>query len=307
MSRGRVVLGVDGGGTGSRAVVLAASGEELARATGRAALVKPGEEDATLVALRELVASALAAAGEPGPPEVLVAGLAGVGRTKTREAILERLVEAGLARRIQVKTDVEVAFHDAFGEGPGILLVGGTGSVALTRTPAGRSLRSGGWGAVAGDEGSGWWIGIQALHVAFQAVDGRAPDTLLLETALRHFQVPDPGALMDCLWTAEKGEVAALAPRVAKAAAQGDPASRTILSQAAGALAAHLPPLIRAWREEGSGSDEIPVALVGGLVVSGGPLRSELLPRLQVLGGVTRESAPDPARGAARMALALLE
>jgi glucosamine kinase len=307
MSRGRWVLGVDGGGTGSRAVVMTASGEEVARATGRAALVKPGEEAATLVALQELVAAALAAAGEPGSPEVLVAGLAGVGRTKTREAIQERLAEAGLARMVQVKTDVEVAFHDAFGEGPGILLVGGTGSVALTRTPAGRPHRSGGWGAVAGDEGSGWWIGIQALHAAFQAADGRAPDTLLLEIALRHFHVPDPGALMDRLWTVEKGEVAALAPRVAEAAAQGDPASGTILSDAAGALAAHLPPLIRAWREEGRGPGGIPVALVGGLVVPGGPLRSELLPRLRALGGVTRESAPDPARGAARMGLALLE
>jgi N-acetylglucosamine kinase-like BadF-type ATPase len=307
MSPARVVVGVDGGGTGSRAVVLAASGEERARATGRAALVKPGEEHAVQVALRDLVAAALAAAGEMGTPEVLVAGLAGVGRTKTREAVQERLAEAGLARRIQVETDVAVAFHDAFGEGPGILLVGGTGSVALARTPGGRSLRSGGWGAVAGDEGSGWWIGIQALHAAFQAVDGRAPETLLLEAALRHFQVSDPGALMDRLWTAEKGEVAALAPRVAEAAAQGDPASRTILSQAAGALAAHLSPLIRGWREEESGADEIPVALVGGLVVSGGPLRSELLPRIQALGGVTRESAPDPARGAARMALSLLE
>ena len=301
-----MVLGVDGGGTGSRAVVLAASGEELARATGRAALVKPGAEDATLTALRDLVAAALAVAGEPGPPEVLVTGLAGVGRTKTRLSIQERLVEAGLARQIQVKTDVEVAFHDAYGNGSGILLVGGTGSVAITRTPSGRSLRSGGWGAVVGDEGSGWWIGIQALHVAFQSADGRAPETPLLETALSHFHAPDPGALMDRLWTAEKGEVAALVPLVAEAAARGDPVSRSLLSAAAGALADHLPPLIRAWREEGGQTDEIPVALVGGLVVSGGPLRPELLIRIRGLGGVPRESAPDPARGAARMALALL-
>lgn len=306
MSRGGVVLGVDGGGTGSRAVVLAWSGEELARTTGRAALVKPGEEDATLTALQDLVAAALAEAGDPGPPEVLVAGLAGVGRTRTRLAIEERLVEARLARQVQVRTDVEVAFHDAYGNGSGILLVGGTGSVAITRTPAGRTLRSGGWGTVVGDEGSGWWIGIQALHVAFQSADGRAPDTPLLEMVLSHFHAADPGALMDRLWTAEKGEVAALAPLVADAAARGDPASRTLLSEAAEALAAHLPPLIRAWREEGSGFDEIPVALVGGLVVSGGPLRAELLPRIRGLGGVTRESAPDPARGAARLALALL-
>lgn len=302
-----LVVGVDGGGSGSRAVVLSGAGDELARAVGGAALVTPGTETSALTALEELVYRALEAAGATGAAAVLVAGLAGVGREESRAGFEERLAGTGVAERVRVRTDVEVAFHDGFGSGPGVLLVGGTGSVALARTPAGRSLRSGGWGAVAGDEGSGFLLGIEGLRAVFQAVDGRAPATALVESIGGHFGTESPGALLDRLWTAGKGEIAALAPRVAAAADQGDPVARGIVTRAVGALAAHLVPLIRGWREEaGPGGDlaaEIPVALVGGLVVPGGPLRSRLVPRIRALGGAPREAPPDPARGAARLAL----
>jgi N-acetylglucosamine kinase-like BadF-type ATPase len=302
-----VVVGVDGGGTGSRAVVLDAGGEERARAVGRAALVTPGAEVVALEALRELVQSALEAAGGSGPVEALVAGLAGVGREENRRAFQARLEEAGLARRVRVLTDMEVAFHDAFGDGPGILLVGGTGSVAFARTPGGRTLRTGGWGAVAGDEGSGYWLGLQGLRAAFQSADGRSPPTPLLEAAMAHFGAVDPGALMDRLWAAPKAEVAGLAPHVLATAEAGDPAAARMAEEAAEELARHLVPLIRGWRQDGNGgSTLIPVALVGGLVVPGGPLRSRLVPRIRALGGTPREVPPDPARGAARLALASL-
>ncbi len=302
-----VVVGVDGGGTGSRAVVLDPGGEELARAVGRAALVTPGKEVVALEALRELVDAALEAAGRPGPAEVLVAGLAGVGREANRRAFQSRLEVTGLARRVRILTDMEVAFHDAFGDGPGILLVGGTGSVAFARTPEGRVLRAGGWGAVVGDEGSGYWLGLQGLRAAFRSVDGRFAPTPLLEAALAHFGAPDPGALMDRLWAAPKAEVAGLAPHVLAAADAGDPTASRIAERGAEELARHLVPLVRGWREDAGGDvPAIPVALVGGLVVPGGPLRGRLVPRIRALGGTPREVPPDPARGAARLALASL-
>jgi N-acetylglucosamine kinase-like BadF-type ATPase len=301
-----VVVGVDGGGTGSRALVLAADGRELARESGRAALVRPGTEEDAVSALQELVGRALTAAGIPAEADALVAGLAGVGREKDRARTEELLRGLGLARELHVRHDVSVAFHDAFSEGPGILLVAGTGSVAFCRTPSGRERRVGGWGGLVGDEGSGWSLGIQGLGAALRAIDGRGPDTVLarrLPEALGFHEADD---MVRALWDVPKGRIASLAPLVVAAADEGDPVASGVVDEAVAALAAHLAPLVEEWRRDAPGA-EPPVALVGGLVTPGGPLRSRLEPRIRALGAVPTEAAPDPARGAARMALLLLE
>jgi N-acetylglucosamine kinase-like BadF-type ATPase len=285
-------------------VVLDLAGGELARVTGSAAIVVPGAETGSLEALRDLVRRALAQAGGAAPGEVraaaLVAGLAGVGREGDR-ARMETLVQAsGLAERARVVNDAEVALHDAFGDGPGILLVGGTGSIAAGRLPDGSRRRAGGWGLLAGDEGSGWYLGLGAVRATLQALDGRGPRTALVEAVAAAFGTRDPGELVDRLRTAAKGEVAALAPAVVRAADAGDPVAEALASRAAAALAAHLPPLLSGWKEAPA-----PVALLGGLIVPGGPLRGRLLPHLEGLGVHLVPRPPDPARGAARLALAL--
>lgn len=296
-------VGIDGGGTGSRAVVLGAGGEELGRAQGRAALVKPGSESESLSAIRDLVARALEAAGGEMPATSMVAGVAGVGREENRVRFESLLFSTGLAERVRVETDVDVAFYDAFATGPGILLVGGTGSVAQARTPGGRFIRVGGWGAMIGDEGSGWWIGIRALGAVLRAIDGRGPETVLATTLPARLGTKSPAELMDHLWTAPKGEVAGLAPLVAEAAEEGDEVAEEIVQAAVEALAAHVVPLLSEWRREEPEADPS-VALVGGLVVQGGPLHDRLAPRIRALGGMPRRNRTDPALGAAQMALA---
>ncbi len=303
-----VVVGVDGGGTGSRAVVQALDGRELAREVGSAAIVIPGSETASLEAIRDLVRRVLRQAGiDPGAPATaLVAGLAGVGREVDRARMEALLGTSGLALRVGVRNDGEVAFHDAFGRGPGILLVGGTGSIALARLPSGEVRRTGGWGALAGDEGSGWSLGLAAVRATLRTLDGRGDATTLADVVTRAFGTRDPSELVDRLRTAAKGEVAALAPEVLRAADAGDPLAGTLAERAARALAGHLHPLVRAWRSGPTRPDEAPappgVALLGGLVVPGGPLRSRLLPLLEEMGLEVRVAPPDPARGAAALA-----
>jgi N-acetylglucosamine kinase-like BadF-type ATPase len=300
-----VVVGVDGGGTGSRAVVQSLAGQVLARDVGSAAIVVPGNETASLEAIRDLVRRALGRAGvaPPIPAEALVAGLAGVGREVDRARMEALLGSSGLATRVGVRNDGEVALHDAFGPDPGILLVGGTGSIALARFPSGAWRRTGGWGALAGDEGSGWSIGLGGVRAALRALDGRGPDTALEGVVASAFGTSDPSELVDRMRTAAKGEVAALAPQVLRLADEGDEVASSLADGAARALADHLRPLVAAWKDE---SDEPPpVALLGGLVVPGGPLRSRLLPRLDAAGLRLRVEPPDPARGAAALALEL--
>ena len=80
---------------------------------------------------------------------------------------------------MRVTTDIEIALTAAFGDGPGIVVVAGTGSVVLGRDPEGRMLRRGGYGWQMGDEGSGYAIGRAALGAVSRAHDGRSPETAI--------------------------------------------------------------------------------------------------------------------------------
>jgi len=292
------VLGIDGGGTGSRACLTDGKGQCLQREVGGAALVRPGAEGDTVHVLADLVSRTMDGAGTARPLDRIVAGLAGVGREGTRLDMERRLMATGLARQVRVLTDVEVAFHDAFGSGPGILLIAGTGSVAMARLPSGGIARTGGWGALVGDEGSGWWLGIAGLRAALRGRDGRGPRTILSETLPASMGYPGSSALVHHLWGVPKAEVAALAPRVVEAADGGDAVAGALVEEAVRGIVEHLKALRKEWPTD----ERPPLALLGGLIVPGGPLRSRLLERLHDEGIRPKEAPPDGARGAAALA-----
>ena len=111
------------------------------------------------------VRDALAAAAmEHVLPKSLCVGVAGVGREAERDALWQALSSRELAEDVVVHADATIALDDAFGEGAGILLVAGTGSVCFGRGPAGAFGRCGGWGPAFGDEGSGAWIGRRVVE-----------------------------------------------------------------------------------------------------------------------------------------------
>src|SRR5438128_1339137 len=76
-------------------------------------------------------------------------------------------------------------------DAPGIVIVSGTGSIAYGRNANGEAARAGGWGHMIGDEGSGYWIGREALTAVMRAADGRGPATGLSDDILAYFQVTD--------------------------------------------------------------------------------------------------------------------
>ena len=155
------------------------AGTELARVSGAAGLVDPRHPEHSAEVIAQLVRMASAQAGLSAPPAALCAGLAGVGNEAERVAVEQAL--AGTARVVRVvSSDGEIALHGAFGGGPGVLLIAGTGSVAYGRGPDGRMDRCGGWGMFVGDEGSGYALGRAALAAALRSVDGREAETRLL-------------------------------------------------------------------------------------------------------------------------------
>lgn len=291
-------IGVDGGGTRTRAVVTDLEGSLLGEGEGPAGLVDPARPAAAAEAVAEAVRRASRAAGVELPARALWAGLAGAGREAERAAAEEAVAALGLARAVRVGTDVEAAFADAFGEGPGILLVSGTGSIALGRDGSGGRARVGGWGGLLGDEGSGYWIGVRALRAVLRAEDGRGPETDLRDLLLRETGVAEPGELVRAAAGPGKGPVSALAGAVVQAAAEGDPVAREIVDGAVGELADH----VRAAQRRLAGGEPLSVALAGGLLAPGRPLRPRVEARLEDLGHAVLPEEVRPARGAAALA-----
>lgn len=296
------VVGVDGGGTGSRAMILDGEGRELGLAQGPPALIHPSNPGAAADAIGETVRRAAKGAGVTLPARALWAGLAGAGRTGAREAVEISLRSLGLAREVRVGMDVEGAHRDAFGAGAGVLMVLGTGSLAWGRDPEGMEIRVGGWGSLLGDEGSGYWLGLQGLRTVARAADGREGATILSATLLEALHLPDPQSLIPWAASAGKGEVAALAPLVLDAAAQGDRGAGAILDRALEEIRFHLREVASRWAPWGA---PIPFAMVGGLVEEGGGLGDHFRHLVEEVGGELCPHPVLPVRGAALLALAI--
>jgi glucosamine kinase len=300
----RYVVGLDGGGTQTTVAVAEVSGRELLRYKGPAGLVDPRHPEQSARALAKTVREALALAGIGGQSAAFCAGLAGVGNDAERDVVQATLAAAGIAERVTVRTDGEIALEGAFRGGPGILLIAGTGSVAYGRGEDGRTARCGGWGMIVGDEGSGYWIGRSALQRALCSDDGRAEATGLLPRLLEVLSLAGPREIPPWAGRATKAHIAALVPHVVALADAGDTAAREILDDAAKELAAHVVALgarLAPW------SEPTPVVLLGG-VLRNSQVATGIAEQLAAHGDAfdVRPPAADAVAGALDFARALL-
>jgi N-acetylmuramic acid 6-phosphate etherase len=235
---GAVILAVDLGKTSCRA---AAAGRR-AEGAGAPGLAAPG-------GVRAAQAAILVVARELGPVDEVIVGAAGaLAAPKAARALGDALLASLRAERAAVTSDAVIAHAGALHGEPGVVLIVGTGVVALAIGADGALRTADGWGPWLGDEGGGAWIGAAGLRAALRAHDGRGPCTTLLDAARARFGAPKnwPGQLTGA------AALASFAPDVL--AAEGDAAALAIVSAAAEALAATA-------RAVGDG----PVAMVGGL------------------------------------------
>jgi N-acetylmuramic acid 6-phosphate etherase len=233
-----VILAVDLGKTSCRA---AARGRRTEGA-GAPGLAAPG-------GVRAAEAAILAVARELGPVDEAIVGAAGaLAAPDAARALGDALLASLRAERVAVTSDAVIAHAGALDGEPGVVLIAGTGVVALAIGADGALRTADGWGPWLGDEGGGAWIGAAGLRAALRAHDGRGPSTTLLDAARARFGAPET-------WPAQLTAAAALAsfaPDVL--AAQGDAVALAIVSVAAETLAATA-------RAAGDG----PIAMLGGL------------------------------------------
>ncbi len=296
------VIGVDGGGTKTRAILADERGKPLAEATGEGSAVHPLDVERSARVIVGVVRQ-LHEGKQTAHAKVLCVGVAGVGREPERNALRSALTREKLADDVLVEPDFAVALDDAFGDGTGVLLVSGTGSSAFGRGPTGATARAGGWGINVGDEGSGAWIGRRALSVVSASSDGREPETALTGAVLTALELSDTAQLIPWAASATPALLATLAPVVLTVAAGGDQRANSIVSLAVEELALHVRALARRLFIDERAS--VPVALSGGLLSPGSALRKRLEHRLKsaVPGAQVHKGEIDAARGAVRAAL----
>lgn len=155
-------------------------------------------------------------------------------------------VRALLGVPVYIRSDAYMTLYGLTrGMCPGVLVISGTGAMAIAEDAEGHVSVAGGWGRLTGDEGSGYFIGLQALRAALYAADGIAPPTALTEAALRHFGCETPRALIDIFYGEQEPDVAGFARVAAACAEAGDQKAVTILLEAARYLADYTSVLIR--------------------------------------------------------------
>ena len=247
-------LGIDGGGTGCRArIVKADNGEVLGEGTGGPATLRLGADAAWLAMMKAADAAMTAAGIDPANDCVSVGvGVAGLGRNGAWTSFPAATHSFAL---VQVTSDQVTAYLGAHGGLDGGIVIAGTGSAAYGRV-AGREVRAGGYGFPVSDEGSGAWLGLEALRMALRAHDGRRAETPLLRAVMARFQ-GDPYRVVEWMEHASATEYATLAPLVAEAAHYGDAAASELMRHAALSICG----LVTALFAQG-----VPrVSLIGGL------------------------------------------
>ncbi len=293
------VVGVDGGGSKTLAVIVDFEGRELGRGlAGSANYAVVGRERA-VSNIFQAVAQAKQVARLMGPAQSAWLGLSGVDRGE--DILLLQSDLDILAGQVQITNDAYLLLG-AVKEGFGITLIAGTGSIALGKNKSGVSRRAGGWGHVFGDEGSGYALACQGLQAAARAVDGRGPATLLLTTIMQYWHLTDPEQMLAEVYKDnDKARIARLSACVFQSAQQGDQMAQTIIRQGAHELAL----LVRTLsRELDLAQQPLHLALGGGLLLYEEAYRQLILAELQnqqTLGYV--ELVKEPALSAARALL----
>jgi len=217
-----VVIGIDAGGTKTASCLADRDGRVLAESRGSGANLQHAGELQVERVLHQVITDVLRDCAEW--PAVVCVGMAGVDRAGDAAIVQGILSRIAPRSRVVVVNDALVALEAGVPGAPGVVLIAGTGSIAYGRNAEGGAARAGGWGYLLGDEGSGYWLGRQALRAVVRSADGRGPYTRLTARVLAHFGIARSQDLVREIYDGSfaPATVAAVASQVEGAAEEGD-------------------------------------------------------------------------------------
>jgi N-acetylglucosamine kinase-like BadF-type ATPase len=226
------VMGIDAGATKTVCLLADGHGTVVAESRGGGANLHAAGEAGVERALGEVIHDALA--GRSMALAAICLGMAGVDRDDEARVVRGIVQRLGQRSRVLVVNDALVALVAGARDAPGIVIIAGTGSIVYGRNQQGYAARAGGWGHMIGDEGSGYWIGREALAAVMRAEDGRGPATELTPAVLEHFEVTDISRLPRLVYDRDTPRVgvAALGPIVQQTAENGDAVARRVIERA---------------------------------------------------------------------------
>jgi N-acetylglucosamine kinase-like BadF-type ATPase len=300
---GPALLGVDGGGTSTTAWLADSEGRVLGRGRAGPSNIKAIGSEAARQGLDRSIGAAFADAGlERVPVAVSCLGLAGFDRPEDRRWLDEWAHGSGWGRKLVLVNDGDLVVAAGTPEGWGVGVIAGTGSIAVGHSPEGRSARSGGWGYLFGDEGSGYAVALAGLRRVAHRADGRSGDRAdrdpLAVRLCEALGIGGTAELVSAVYRAgvDRARLAALAPAVVAASAD-DPAILGEILEPAGVELARM--VGATARELGMTRGPLPLAMAGSFLLNSPPVSRALVGWLTDRGyTVQARSVLDPVEGA---------
>ena len=265
------VLGIDGGATKTGVVIMDDSGAIVGQGIGGVGNYTVVGVEGVKTSVSEAVSQARQVAGlEDTPFDGVFFGMASVVSPADRALIrgIGEALQLASSDHIGVDHDCRIALAGGLSGRPGIVQICGTGSSTYGVNAAGEGWRTGGWGRTISDEGSSYWMAVQAMKAAVRAYDGRDGETALLTMVLDFWRIGDVNDIYRPLYVDEvsKTEVAQMAPLVIEVASAGDDTALAIIERGAELTAECVE---AAARVLGMWGRPVEVALVGGIFSAG--------------------------------------
>ncbi len=268
------VAGIDGGGTHTRLEVREDNNQLLGRWEFGPFNLNAIGENRFLCLLEE----AFAACGDMSQCASLCIGAAGISNPRMKALLEKTLQETGFRGRLKLCGDQEIALRGAM-DTPGIVLIAGTGSICFGKNAAGKTARSGGYGHLIDDGGSGYALGRDVLAEAVRTADGRSGCVPLLERVYAKLNARSPEEIAAFVHhpDTDKAKIAAFSAIALELS--GDPAIAGLLDRNARELVA----LVRAVQAR-LDLQNCSVALMGGLLETENPYRRMVANKLSEVG-----------------------
>ena len=312
MNKPLYVIGIEGGGTKTTAVLCALDGNILSEAQGGPSNYHIVGIEKTVATLLDLIQTCCHSVGcSVSQIGAVVAGLAGAGRILDQQHIMDQLLEVARMKnialdKVTIESDARIALEGAFSGKPGIVVIAGTGSIVFGKDERERIYRAGGWGRFIGDEGSGYAIGREALNAVAKILDGHNNKTKLVKLFDEKFGFGSQDTILEAIYK-EHYDIASVVPVVMEAAANGDPVAKKILIQACFDLVEAMKIVLLKMKKGKKSVPKRSLALLGTLLIKDNfysrKIRSVIKREIPLVS--LRNAESSPVVGAALMAIRL--